>query len=641
MKHILLVEDSLGDAQLAIEMLKDAQDFDVDVQCVGRLAHALDVLGTQPIDLVLLDLTLPDSRGLEGLKQLQGLSKDAPIIVLSGINDKALALDALKQGAQDYLLKGTMNAEAMARVVQYAIERKAAEIRYRSLVANIPGVVYRCRSDQGWSVVFASSPFESLSGYAQEELFDKLSGHYGELIHPEDRNRVTRQVHDAITQGEAYSVEYRLIRKDGLVRWVVDRGQGIGRVNGTLPVRDGVLFDVTGQRQMEERIRKADQQLAQARQFSALGNLANGVAHDFNNLITAINGFASLAIEELRSDSPSHARLMHIQKASAKATTITRQLLALGQKSMQEPTLVDLTLLITELRRLLRLVIGPTRPIDCLTEQFLGRVNANPGQLEQIVMILAMNLIEGRGEQVGIRIETTTWEISKDEAERLALLFGGTYVVLRLRITSQGTADDGRNLYNQVVFESEAVKDLGVGMETVVRVLEEMHGYLLTSHDEAGLSGCQVLLPLAEVDASRMAVASAEPPLNRNGERQVVLVVDDEESVLALIKEILERQGYRVLLASNGLQALEMCRHIHREIDLLMTDEIMPGLSGHELADQFVARHPQLRVLHMSTLKSGLDDEALPVLLKPFTAGVLLKRVEEALQTGSPRCQAS
>lgn len=144
MRHILLVEDNLGDARLAQEMLAESSDFEADVQCVGRLAQAVEVLRTQPIELVLLDLTLPDCQGLEALKQLQSLAKDVPIIVLSGLSDKAVALEAVKHGAQDYLIKGTTNAEALTRVIQYSIERKSAEVRYRSLVANIPGVVYRC-----------------------------------------------------------------------------------------------------------------------------------------------------------------------------------------------------------------------------------------------------------------------------------------------------------------------------------------------------------------------------------------------------------------------------------------------------------------------------------------------------------------
>src|SRR5688572_24738446 len=235
MKRILLVEDNLGDARLAQELLAESSDFEAHVTCVGRVSDAEDILSNQPIDLVLLDLSLPDSQGLESLRRLQPLSQYAPIIVLSGSIDKALALEALKHGAQDYLIKGTINAEALTRIIQYSIERKITEMRYRSLVSNIPGVVYRCQSDLNCSMVYVSNPFELLTGYSPDEFGVVLSSHYAELIHPDDREATAREILDAVSRKQPYSVEYRIIRKDATIRSVRDSGQSIGGNNGAPP----------------------------------------------------------------------------------------------------------------------------------------------------------------------------------------------------------------------------------------------------------------------------------------------------------------------------------------------------------------------------------------------------------------------
>lgn len=257
------------------------------------------------------------------MHKLLPLAKEASIVVLSGMNNKRLALDALKSGAQDYLIKGMISGEAMIRVAQYAIERKMADSRYRSLVANIPGAVYRCTMDQEWSVLFVSPQIAKLSGYESGTMTKEGSTGLLALIHADDRARVLRVVLGAVAQGQPYAVEYRLVHKDGGIRWVLDQGQGVGEGNREIRVREGILLDITEQRLMSEQIRSVEIQLYRAQQFSALGNFSVGVAHDFNNLITAINGFSDLMLGEMEAESPSYSRIRHIHKATTRAATIT------------------------------------------------------------------------------------------------------------------------------------------------------------------------------------------------------------------------------------------------------------------------------------------------------------------------------
>lgn len=630
MKRILLVEDNLGDARLAEELLAAISDFEAHVTCVGRLADAEDALVQQPIDLVLLDLSLPDSQGLDGLRQLQSLAQHAPIIVLSGSSDKALALEALKHGAQDYLIKGTMNAEGLARVIQYSIERKATEVRYRSLVSNIPGVVYRCQSDPDWSMVYVSNQFGVLTGYAPEEFVTARACHYAELIHPDDLAPITEVILGAVARKEPYSVEYRLVHKDVTIRWVLDRGQGIGRITDSLPARDGVLFDITEQKRLEETVRRADHQLMKARQFSAMGNLAGGIAHDFNNLITAINGFADLSLKEVARDSRLYAHLGQIRRASTRAMAITRQLLAIGQVDEQEATLVDVNLMVAEMERLMRLVVGSHRRIEIVTEECLGRVRMNPGQLEQALLVLAMNLFEGRGAEAQLQIETHRWEVSKEQAERLGFVFGGAYVAVTLRTVSPPDQPAARGALQPVDPGSELVHDGGFGLTSVLQMAVEHHGHFLASRDALGVREYQILLPLATIPEGSWALCKSDRQATRPG-TETVLVVDDEESIRTLVRQLLEDQGYRVLEASGGLQALDVVARYAQGIDLLIVDEVMPEFSGRELAERLVAKRPQACVLPMSTAKGELFGSKQPFLLKPFTAEGLLRGVEGAL----------
>lgn len=636
MKRVLLVEDNFGDARLAQEMLRESPDFKVEVTCVDRLQQAIEVLSNQAFDAVLLDLSLPDSKKLDGLQRLQPLTKDTPIIVLTGLIDKAQGLEALKHGAQDYLLKGTMNSDALIRVIQYSIERKAADTRYRSLVANIPGVVYRCQSDRRGVLLFASAAFEKLTGYSVEGFMANASGGYWDLVHPDDRERTMCMVLGAVTRKQSYSIEYRIRRKDGEVRWLFDRGQGVGPANGALPNRDGVLIDITEQHAMEEKFNKADQQLRQAEQFAAMGNFACGVAHDFNNLITAINGFADLVIQDLPIDTRIHNHMQQIQKAGQRAIAITHHLLALGQTSENDVALLDMNLLLTDMEGMIRLVIGIRRQVTIVSDPLLGRVKGNPRELEQVVLILATNIIQGRAADIQLQIETRTWKFNSKDAESMGLICRGPFVALIIRtISPKHPASENLAPRCLIPSESETIsEDEGrFGMAAVLKIVEKYQGYCFATEDEREVREYTLVFPVAHIPQDALMFNPTTDSPIRSG-AETVLVVDDEDTVRTLIRELLEPNGYRVLEASNGPEALRVSEEHKDKIDLLIVDEVMPGLSGHELTTLMGERHPDLCALPMSTVKPPFVGEK-PFLMKPFTADILFKRVGEVLQDGS------
>jgi CheY-like chemotaxis protein len=269
-----------------------------------------------------------------------------------------------------------------------------------------------------------------------------------------------------------------------------------------------------------------------------------------------------------------------------------------------------------------------------VTEQFLGRVKVSPGQLEQALLILAMNLFEGRDAEAQLQIETRSWDVSKEDAELLGFVFGGPYVAVTLRArshTDRGTGDVQSP--RPVDPGNELVNDGGFGLTPVLKIALEHQGYFLVSRDEIGVREYQIILPLAQIPDAALAFCAPALQSSRTG-TETVLVVDDEEGIRTLVRQLLEDQGYRVLEASGGSQAIEVGARYDKKIDLLIVDEIMPELSGHELAERFALVRPELCVLPMSTSKWELYDGKKPFLLKPFTADVLLRCVGEALNGG-------
>lgn len=638
MVRILSVEDNFGDARLIEETLRQSSTFEVDLTYVGRLSDAANHLAQQPTDVVLLDLSLPDSQGLEGLSRLQAVSPNVPIIVLSGMADKALALDAVKQGAQDYLMKDTINADMLTRIIQYSIERKMAEERYRSLVENIPGVIYACQDDPEWTMTFLGPSFEGVTGYSLEEFGAVRSNQYFPLIHPDDQDLIRRVILGAVTRHQPYSVEYRIKDKDNTTHWVLDRGRVLSGLPADLLYRNGILFDITQQKQMEERLQRTNQRLHQAKHFEALGSLAGGIAHDFNNLITAINGYADLILERLAPESGLHAHLAEIRKASGRAMTITQQLLSLNQSTAtQEVALVDLNFIVQDVKRMLQLVIGPTRRINLISEPILARIRANPQQLEQVLLILAANLTEGQSQDTDLQIEMTSQDVSKDDAERVGASYSGQSVTLTMKVMpSADTQEDHGWTFVPVVSDSEVVRELGFGIATVLRIVTEHGGYIQASRPSNQTRAYKIVFPPGAASERDIFLCTAQPASRRRG-TETILVVEDEECVRVLVQEVLEGNGYMVLAASDGFHAIQLSEQCEGNIDLLIADEDLPGMNGSSVAERLLRQRPELPIIHMSTTNPDQDHrfEATALhrqfLVKPFTTGMLLDRVSTVL----------
>jgi signal transduction histidine kinase len=446
-------------------------------------------------------------------------------------------------------------------------------------------------------------------------------------VHPQDRDALveTMKTHQS---GANFSMRHRTLWPDGTVRWL----SGAGRIDvgpGGEPVRGvGISLDVTDQHKLEI-------QYQQAQKMEAIGRLAGGIAHDFNNLLTVILGFCELLLAGFEPEDPRQADIMEIQLAGARAAGLTRQLLAFSRMEIIEPRLLDLNVIVSDLRVMLARVIGEDVTIVLDLAPALARMKADRGQIEQIILNLALNARHAMPKGGTLTIETTDVDLMERDAENRIGVKPGSYVVLAVHDTGTGmTPDVQARVFEPFFTTKEPGKGTGLGLATVHGITTQSGGGA-TVHSEIG-KGTTFTLYFPRADTAQPLVA--DPPRVDRARTGVetVLVVEDADGLRGLARRLLERRGYTVLLAANADEA----RHVfekHPSIDLLLTDVVMPGASGPELVKQLLERRPSLKVVYMSgytdeaIVHHGVLDSGIMFLHKPFTAEGLERKIREVL----------
>ena len=449
-----------------------------------------------------------------------------------------------------------------------------------------------------------------------------------ERIHPDDRESVLATVGQAMKSGGDFSILHRTICPDGTVRWLSGAGRVLLGEHGE-PVRAvGISLNVTERHTLEE-------QYQQAQKMEAMGRLAGGVAHDFNNLLTVILGFCELLLAGLTPDDPRQADVTEIQKAGARAAGLTRQLLAFSRKEIIQPTLLDLNAIVADIRVMLARLIGEDVAIVLRLGAALAPVKADRGQVEQILLNLAVNARDAMPKGGTLTIATANVELDEHDAKTHGAVKPGPYVVLTVTDTGTGmTPEVQARLFEPFFTTKELGKGTGLGLATVHGIVARSGGSV-TVNSEVG-SGTSFMVYLPRADAAEPVVAA--PALVDRGRAggQTVLVVEDADGLRELTKRLLERQGYTVLLAANAEEA----RHLfdeHPSVDLLLTDVVMPGASGPELVKELVEQRPTLKVIYMSgytdeaIVHHGVLDPGIVFLHKPFSSESLGQKIREVI----------
>jgi len=758
--RVLLVEDNPADAELAVHELRNA-GVDVAADVAQTRDEVAERLGSGSYDIVLADYDLPGWAGMDALAELRRQGVDIPFVVVTGALGEERAVECIKQGATDYVLKDQLARLpfAVRRAlddVAVRAERKRVDldlVRLRKAVESSGEAIFM--TDRDGIFTFVNPEFTRLYGYTGEEVIGKVTPRIlksgkktaqvyrrfweailaGRVVATEFVNRAKdgrllnvessanpildesgnpvgflaiqrditerKRAEDALRASEAnyralvenatygifrsrvdgtflavnpalaemlgYDSEDELLavdiardiyadpgrrtaileelrdagRMDGVeVEWKRKDGQGVtvrlsGRAvrgnAGALEAAEFIAEDVTEQRALEA-------QLRQAQKMEAVGRLAGGVAHDFNNILTVILGAAELLLEQVDTADRTRADLEEIRASANRAAALTRQLLAFSRRQVLEPRALDLNAVVGNVEKMLRRLIGADIELRTVLRPGLGAAMADPGQLEQVIMNLALNARDAMPDGGKLTIETADAELDPAYADEHPRVQAGRYVMLAVSDTGVGmdAATLGR-LFEPFFTTKEHGRGTGLGLATVYGIVKQSGGYVWAYSEPGQGATFKVYLPRADAVPEALA-AGAVPEASLHGS-ETILLAEDAEPLRSLIERILKRYGYAVLTAASGSQALELAERHDGPIALLLTDVVMPGMSGRDLAERIIAARPDIRILYTSGYTDavivwhGVLDPGVTFLQKPFTPKALARKVREVLDT--------
>jgi two-component system cell cycle sensor histidine kinase/response regulator CckA len=880
--RVLLVEDNPGDSRLILELLRNADHERFEVATADRLDRAIAHLNDAVVDVVLLDLGLPDSQGLDTFERMHRAPANVPIVVISGLDDERMALDSVRAGAQDYLVKGQVDGRLLTRVLRYAIERQRTEqwIRRLSLavdqspasvfITNTSGTIEYVNArfteitgyppedalgrtprllqsgltppavyselwntilkgetwrgelqnrrkdgavywDSAWispirdaggrvthflalqedvserramveelrereerfrqvtegirevfflskssfrEMLYVSPAYEEIWQRSRQSLYDAPRS-FLDAVFAEDQPALLQHIEQARQGGEAEPCEYRLRRPDGDVRSILVHTTGVLNDQGDVYRLAGVALDITKRRIAEDALRASERrlrtlfetvnlivlaldmdgkvdylnpfllqltgytsdevvgtdwfqrfipaaqrgtvsaifadllaleahphytnpiitkageermiswhntvlrdplnrpigtlsigediteqlrleaQLRQSQKMEAVGRLAGGVAHDFNNLLTVILGTTEILLAEAQPSDPMHVDLTEIKSAGERAAGLTRQLLAFSRQQVLEPRVIDLNALIPNVERMLGRIIGEDIQLHAVLADGLGSVLADPGQIEQVILNLAVNSRDAMPQGGMLTIETANVDLDADYASDHVSVRPGRYVMLA--VTDTGTGMDAATraqIFDPFFTTKPKGKGTGLGLSTVYGIVKQSGGVIWLYSEPGRGATFKIYLPRVHEPTESHEPLKATASVTGT---ETILSVEDEEAVRTITRKMLEKRGYRVFSAASGEEALRIVEEHPGSISLLITDVIMPAMSGRVLAEQLEQIQPKLQVLYVSgytdeaIMQHGVLAEGVNFLQKPFTAEALARKVRQVL----------
>ncbi|MGA2984964.1 MAG: PAS domain S-box protein, partial [Terriglobia bacterium] len=448
-------------------------------------------------------------------------------------------------------------------------------------------------------------------------------------VHPEDRGMVKKAYTDALYQDKPYSLDHRIVLPDGSSRYVHEEAEITRDEAGKAISMLGTVHDVTEQKQLE-------QQFRQAQKMEAVGRLAGGVAHDFNNLLTIINGYSEFTLDGLKLDDPNRKHVEEVRKAGERAASLTRQLLAFSRQQVMDLQVLDLNSVITSMNMMLGRLIGEDINLVTVTGKDLGRVKADPGQIEQIIVNLAVNARDAMPQGGKIIMETRNVDLDAPYAQTHGVVKAGPYVMLAMSDTGIGMdAETQKRIFEPFFTTKEIGKGTGLGLSTVYGIVKQSDGYTWVYSEPGKGTTFKIYLPRIDEPLEVHGLENADAEAARGTE--TLLVVEDEPAVRMLVLESLRMKGYRVLEASNGAEAISIAAQNPRSIHLLIADVVMPEIGGRVLAEGLMSTHPEMKVLYMSgytdnaIVHHGVLETGTAFLQKPFTPKALAQKVREVL----------
>ena len=520
----------------------------------------------------------------------------------------------------------TFVSQQLASAIDHKRHEEAlrqSESRYRSLVQSAVYGIYRSSVDGRFLDV--NPALIHMLGYDSADEVVKLDPQREVFVEPAEHERLLQEFQRT---GCLDSAEVRWKRKDGSVITVRLSGRAATELDEADQALEIIAEDITERRALEDQFR-------QAQKMEAVGRLAGGVAHDFNNLLMVVSGYTEVLMEALDQNDPLLVKVQAIQQAADRATTLTRQLLAFSRKQLLELKVVDVNSIVADMERLLRPLIGENIDLTTKLTPNVGHTRADAGQLEQVIMNLVVNAKDAMPD--GGRILIQTSEADPDTARREhSLIEPGTYILLSVSDTGAGMDRETQSRIFEPFFTTkEKGKGTGLGLSTVYGIVKQGGGYIFAQSEPGCGTTFRIYLP-------RVADPADSPRVDKHaqaaaGGSETVLLVEDEESVRELVRETLKTRGYTVIEASDGIAGMRVSEEYQGNIEILITDVVMPGMSGRELAKRVAAARPNIRVLYLSgytedsIISEGTIETGSSFLQKPFTLQNLLRKVRELL----------
>jgi PAS domain S-box-containing protein len=682
---ILAVDDTSAVLRVLVEIL-GREGYRVRRADSGEAALA--AVAASPPDLILLDVRMKGIDGIEVCRRLKASedSRNIPIILMSGFTEVEEWVAGLQAGAVDYLYKPFRSEEILTRVrthldlkrAKAEIEQKVVSLRRtndhleaeiaerqqvevelrrsldhaeRSRLALLGALEDQKRAetererltmaieqaaemvlvtDIHGAIQYVNPAFESVTGYTRAEAI----GRNPSLVKSGVQDQAFyRGLWETITAGKTWRGRMVNKKKDGTLYTEESTISPVRDAAGVVTSYVAVNRDITHDLDLEA-------QFLQSQKMESIGRLAGGVAHDFNNCLNVIQGFTQLCLGRLREDDPLASDLGQVAKASERAAGLTRQLLAFGRKQVLQPEQINLNQTIADMEKMLRRIIGEDVDLVLVLAPNLGLVKADPGQIGQVIMNLAVNACDAMPKGGTLTIVTGNLELDAEHAARHEGIEPGHHVVVA--ITDSGIGMDGQTmarLFEPFFTTKEQGKGSGLGLSTAYGIVKQSGGSIFVRSEVGRGTTFEVYL---RRDLSAPAATRARPrtiPRRAKGD-ETILVVEDEEALRRLATRLLETAGYTVLSAADGEQALITCERHAGKIDLLLTDVVMPRMSGKRLAERLATTRPTLKILYMSgytddaIVQHGVLDADTHFIAKPFSEADLTRKIRAVLDGG-------
>jgi two-component system, cell cycle sensor histidine kinase and response regulator CckA len=632
--RVLLVEDSPTDAKLVRRALEHATES-VELERVDTREAMHAALTQKRWDVVVSDWSMPRFSARAALDLLKELNLDIPFVIVSGTIGEEIAVEAMRAGAHDYVLKDKLSrlAPAVEREIREAKNREArrqandallaSEARYRRIVETTnQGVVL---TDVSGRTTFVNGRMAEMLGVSREAAQGVF---ILDFVARERRDEAER---DLLRSREgAIQFETTLLRAGGAKVVALVDASPMYRTSGEYEGSFAMVMDVTQRRDLEA-------QLRQAQKMEAVGRLAGGIAHDFNNVLSVILSCSEIMLADLRPGDPLRDDVKEIHTAGTRAAELTRQLLMFSRQKVIEPRVVDLNGVLASMNKMLRRIVGEDVELVSVAGESLGHVRVDPGSIEQVIMNLAVNARDAMPEGGKLMMETANVVLDDDYAKSHVGAKPGAYVMLSVTDTGVGMdkATLGR-IFEPFFTTKEKGRGTGLGLSTVFGIVQQSGGYIWV--DSAPEVGTKFEIYLPRVDASADASRPQKVSTTLRGS-ETILLVEDEEQVRSVARGILRRHGYTVLEARNAGEALLVCESHDGPLHLLLTDVVMPQMSGPELANRLRQLRPNLKVLCMSgyaddeAVHHGVRDASFAYLQKPITVDALTRKVRNLLDS--------